>query len=129
MRVHSTIEAMRLTAILLFLTLLVASCYNDKEILLYPENHCAPPASPSYQTDVAPLLSHYCNFCHSGGFPSGNVILDSYPEVKKYVDNGQLVGTITWASSYSAMPKNGNKLTSCNLGKIKAWVTAGAPNN
>lgn len=120
---------MRLPKTLIFLALLVTSCYNDKEIFLYPESNCTLPASPSYQTDVAPLLSQYCNSCHSGGFPSGNVILDSYPEVKKYVDNGQLVGTITWTSGFSPMPKNGNKLTNCNLSKIQAWVTAGAPNN
>jgi hypothetical protein len=111
------------------LLLLLASCYNDKEVYLYPESSCTPPASPSYQTDVAPVMAQFCNSCHSGSFASGNVKLDSYTEVKKYADNGQLNGTITWASGYSPMPKNGNKLSSCNLGKIQAWIAAGAPNN
>lgn len=120
---------MRARALLLFSGLLMASCYNDKEAILYPETNCVPPATPSYQADVTPIMSQYCTSCHSGTFASGGVLLDSYPEVKKYVDNGKLIGSITWASGVSPMPKNGNKLSSCNIGKIQAWVTAGALNN
>lgn len=113
----------------LLLAILPMACYNDKEALLYPETNCTPPTSPSYQTDILPLLSQYCNSCHSGSFASGNVRLDSYTEVKKYADNGQLMGSINWSSGYSPMPKNGNKLSACKLGTIQAWVTAGALNN
>lgn len=115
--------------LLLIVLLFASACYNDKESILYPETNCAPPASPSYQADIAPLMSQYCTSCHSGSFASGGIKLDSYPEVMKYVTNNQLIGTITWASGYSPMPKNGNKLSSCNIGKIQAWISAGSPNN
>ncbi len=107
----------------------LTGCYDDKEIILYPESACTPPATPSYQTDVVPILSQHCSSCHAGGFASGNVLLDSYAEVKKYADNGKLMGTITWSSGYSPMPKNGNKLTNCHITTIQAWVTAGSLNN
>jgi hypothetical protein len=119
---------MRVSAILL-MSLLLGACYNDKETILYPETQCTSPTNPSYQTDIVPVLAQYCNACHSGSFPSGSVALDTYGEVKKHVDNGKLIGSITWASGVSPMPKNGNKLSVCNLGKIQAWVTAGALNN
>lgn len=120
---------MRILFIFASVLLLVNGCYYDKEAILYPETNCIPPASPSYQVDVAPVMIQYCVSCHSGNFASAGVKLDSYPEVIKYVNNGQLVGTITWASGYSPMPKNGNKLSSCNIGKIQAWIAAGSPNN
>lgn len=124
------LETMLLRVIIvLLLAILPMACYNDKEALLYPETNCTPPTAPSYQTDILPLLAQYCNSCHSGSFASGNVRLDSYNEVKKYADNGQLTGSINWSSGYSPMPKNGNKLSACKLGTIQAWVAAGALNN
>lgn len=115
----------------LFALLLVASagCYNDKETVLYAETACTPSAMPSYATEIVPILQLKCNNCHSGSFASGNILLDSYAEVKKYADNGKLLGTITWAPGYSPMPKNGNKLPGCQVATIQAWIVAGAPNN
>ena len=120
---------MRSVCLLLSATLLLAGCYNDKEAILYPESACVPPVSPSYQTDLVPILSAHCTSCHSGSFASGNVLLDSYAEVKKYADNGKLMGTINWSSGYSPMPKNGNKLAKCHIATLQAWITAGALNN
>lgn len=116
---------------LYFLTIVgvSTSCYNDKEAVLYPDTKCDPIVTSTYQGTVAPLMSQYCNACHSGSFPSAGILLDSHAELKKYVDNGRLMGSINWSSGYSAMPKNGNKLTSCNINKIQAWISAGALNN
>jgi mono/diheme cytochrome c family protein len=120
---------MRIWLLFTLVLLLVSSCYYDKEAILYPETNCVPPATPSYQADVVPIMNQYCVSCHSGSFASAGVKLDSYPEVMKSVNNGQLMGTITWAAGYSPMPKNGNKLSACNIGKIEAWIAAGSPNN
>lgn len=120
---------MLLRLLIVFSLVLLAGCYNDKEYILYPETNCTPPTNPSYQTDIATIMTQHCVSCHAGNFASGNVILDSYTEVKKYADNGKLIGTITWASGYSPMPKNGNKLSSCHIQAIQAWVAAGALNN
>ncbi|MBL7851685.1 MAG: hypothetical protein JNN04_12345 [Cyclobacteriaceae bacterium] len=120
---------MRIRLLIISVSLLASACYYDKEAILYPETNCVPPASPSYQADVVPVMNQFCVSCHSGNFASAGVKLDSYTEVMKYVNNGQLVGTITWASGYSPMPKNGNKLSSCNISKIQAWIAAGSPNN
>jgi len=126
---HLIIDTMRLRAAVLFSFVLLIGCYNDKEYMLYPETNCTAPVNPSYQTDIAPVINQQCVSCHSGSFASGNVILDSYTEVKKYANNGKLVGTITWTSGFSQMPKNGNKLSSCHIQAIQVWIAAGAANN
>lgn len=37
--------------------------------------------------------------------------------------------TITHSNGYSAMPKNGNKLSQCNIAQFKRWIDQGMPNN
>ncbi|MBK7433148.1 MAG: hypothetical protein IPI66_04050 [Chitinophagaceae bacterium] len=105
-----------------------SSCYYDKAEILYPQTICDT-AAVAYSTAVTPILSSSCNSCHGGSIPSAGIKLDTYMGVKQQVDNGRLWGAVSHAASYSPMPKNGNKLSSCNLDKIRIWIAAGAPNN
>jgi hypothetical protein len=83
----------------------------------------------SYAEFVAPLLSTNCTGCHSGGTPSGNIVLNSHSAVQTVALNGRLLGAITWTSGYQQMPKGSGKLSDCNIEKIKVWINNGAPNN
>lgn len=74
---------MRLLLLVLLSWVLLAGCYNDKEYILYPETNCTTLTNPSYQTDIATIMTQHCINCHSGSFASGNVMLDSCTEVKK----------------------------------------------
>ncbi len=105
-----------------------SSCYYDKEELLYPETRCDT-AAVTYNTTIVPVLSSYCFSCHAGNTPSGGLRLDSYSAVQLQVANGKLWGAVSHAPNFSPMPKNANKLNSCNLAKLKKWIDAGAPNN
>jgi hypothetical protein len=40
-----------------------------------------------------------------------------------------LYGTISHSAGFLPMPQNGNKLSDCNITKIRLWVADGAPNN
>lgn len=112
-----------------FLLLLsMSSCYNDKEEILYPDTACDT-AVVTYSASIAPVLSSNCITCHGGSTPSASIKLDVYTGVKQQVDNGRLWGAVSHAASYSPMPKNANKLSACNLAKIRLWIAAGAPNN
>ena len=82
-----------------------------------------------YATDVLPILQSSCYSCHGNGNVSGGVSLGSYASVKTQADNGNLVGVITHAAGYPAMPQGGAKLSDCNINKIKAWIARGALNN
>jgi hypothetical protein len=83
----------------------------------------------SYASFIVPVLKTYCTGCHSGQNPDGGLSFTSYSTVKAVALNGKLVGSITWAAGYNAMPKETAKLSDCKISKIKAWVNNGAPNN
>lgn len=115
------------------LWLAVASCSSDSEEDLLP-----PPAPPSgcdtaqvaFAATITPLLGTYgCTNCHSGTSPSANINLSSYAGVKAKVDDGRLLGAITHAAGFSAMPQGGNKMNDCDINKFRAWINRGALNN
>jgi mono/diheme cytochrome c family protein len=91
---------------------------------------CDTSGTISYTAQVKPILQSWCNSCHGGTAQAGGGIsLSAYTSVKASVNNGSLVGSIEHASGFSAMPKNGNKLSNCNIATIKKWAESGAPNN
>src|SRR5215471_13816024 len=51
------------------------SCPNDLPM-------SCPSHVPSYKSDVAPLFTSFCNFCHTPGGKAGDKPLVTYPEVK-----------------------------------------------
>lgn len=111
--------------------LTVQSCYYDKEDLLYGNGNvpCTDTSAASYTQKVVPILQQYCYSCHSGAFPSGNVLMGTYAADKAIGTNGSLYGTISYATGYSPMPKGMSKMTSCQIATIKKWVDSGMPNN
>jgi Planctomycete cytochrome C len=79
---------------------------------------------------VKPILETHCTGgCHSGSAPSGNIDLSNFSGIKAVADNGKLLGSINFASGYSAMPQNANKLSSCQIATIEKWVALGANND
>lgn len=103
-------------------------CYYDKEEVLYPDTVCDT-ANITYSSSVVPILVSNCTVCHGGNTPSAGIKLDTYADVNLQVANGRLWGSVSHAASYSPMPKNSAKMSTCNLTKIKKWIEAGAPNN
>lgn len=103
-------------------------CYYDKEEILYPQTVCDT-ANVTYSSSVVPILLSNCTICHGGSTPSAGIKLDTYADVKIQVTNGRLWGAVSQATNYSPMPKNGTKMSTCNLTKIKKWIDSGAPNN
>jgi cytochrome c5 len=113
---------------LFLLSLLTNSCYNDKEEILYPQSVCDT-ANITYSRSVVPVLSANCTSCHGGNTPSAGISLDNYNGIKTVADNGKLLGAVSHTAGFSPMPKNGAKMSSCNITKIKKWIDAGALNN
>jgi hypothetical protein len=112
----------------LFLLTIGNSCYYNKAEILYPPSTCDT-AAVTYRISIMPILGANCNTCHGGTLPAYGIDLTNYTVVKAQVDNGKLWGTISHAPGYFPMPKNSDKLSDCNLNKIKLWILAGAPNN
>lgn len=105
----------------------MAGCYYDVEEVIYP-NGCDT-NDITYSQDVRNILESNCLTCHDALSQNGNVNLEGYDNVKIYVDNGKLLGTIRHEDGFSAMPQGASQLASCTINKIQAWVDAGAPNN
>ncbi len=83
----------------------------------------------SFAAFVAPVLQTHCIGCHSGGAPSGGILLNSHAAVQTVALNGRLAGAITHAPGYQPMPRGSARLADCTIDKIKAWIHHGALNN
>jgi len=83
----------------------------------------------TFSGSVQPIIQTYCTVCHSGNPPQGDVDLSTYAGVKARIAGNTLVGVIEHQSGFSPMPKGGNKLSDCNIAKIKKWVALGAKND
>lgn len=82
-----------------------------------------------YSTHIKPIIQNACQGCHSGTAPGGGINLATYAGVKAIADNGKFLGSISYLTGYSGMPKNGNKLTDCQITMVKLWINQGAPEN
>ena len=82
-----------------------------------------------YGANVSVILSAYCLGCHSGAAPSAGIDLSTWAGVNLVAVSGRLVGAVTHAPGYAAMPNGNNKLSDCQIAQIRRWVTAGALNN
>ena len=118
----------KINILVILLTLFTASCYYDNAEELYPDDPCDT-SNVTYSLSVVPIIDRECIVCHSASANLGNVTLEGYAEIKKYVDNGKLRSSITHDGNASPMPKDGNKMSDCNIKIIQTWLDANAPNN
>ncbi len=82
----------------------------------------------TFAATIQPLINNNCVGCHKPGSLGGDIDLTSYSLIRVQVDNGKLLGSVTQAVGYSAMPK-GSKLSDCQITQIKSWINTDAPNN
>ncbi len=82
-----------------------------------------------FSADIAPILSTFCNGCHSGPFPDAGINTSTYAGVQIIVQDGSLLGSIEHNANFVAMPKNTAQMNACNISKIRKWIQAGALNN
>lgn len=106
----------------------ISSCYYDVEEELYPTLECNT-EGVTYSGAVLAIISGKCYKCHDAANNNGNITLEGYDNLKKYVDSGQLLGAIKRQPGYSPMPKNEPQLIECDIAKIEEWVSQGAPQN
>ena len=94
--------------------LLFMGCYNDVEEELYPTVNCNT-AGMSYSTDVVTILTNNsCISCHNNTNPQGSIKLDTYADVKIYVDNGRLFGSVNHDVGFKSMPQGSTtKINQC----------------
>ena len=117
------------TFILFAATLLATACTYNSEEELYATNDCDT-LEMSLAVDISPILNNYsCNSCHSSTSNAGGVDLEGYTNLKIWVDNGRLLGSMKQDGSASPMPKAAAKMAQCDIDKVEAWITQGSKNN
>lgn len=83
----------------------------------------------TYSGAIRTIISNKCQGCHNGTGASGGIDLSAYTGVKARVLDGRLWGSINHLPGFSPMPKNGNKLSECEITQVRKWIDAGSPNN
>jgi len=83
----------------------------------------------TYSTHIKPLIRDNCFGCHNGPGAGGGIGLAIYDEVKAIADNGKFIGVISHLQGYSPMPKNGSRLSDCQINMVSIWINQGAPDN
>ena len=117
------------TFIIFAAILLASACTYNTEEELYPTNDCNT-LEMSLDTDISPILDNYsCNSCHSSTSNAGGVDLEGYTNLKIWVDNGRLLGSMKQDGSASPMPKAAAKMAQCDIDKVEAWIIQGSKNN
>ena len=76
----------------------------------------------TFNGTVNPILQAKCVVCHNSTTTGGNIDFTKYADIARIAENGHLMGAIEHKSGYSAMPKNGNKLSVCDIALIRKWI-------
>lgn len=82
-----------------------------------------------YTTNILPIIQGNCYSCHGNGNVSGGVSLDSYDKLKTQANSGKLIAVITHAAGVPAMPQGAAQLSTCDIDKIRDWISRGTLNN
>jgi hypothetical protein len=83
----------------------------------------------TYSGAIRAIISNKCQGCHSSTSAAGGYDFSSYNGLKARINDGKLWGSVNHVPGFSPMPKNGTKLSDCELSQIKKWIDAGSPNN
>jgi hypothetical protein len=116
------------------LVLIFSGCYYNNQEALYgkPDGNCNATMA-MYSMDILPILQTNCFSCHSAaavaGGDGGGHNFEIFSVVQTMALNGKLVGSVDHLPGYIPMPQFGNKISNCDISKIKTWVNTGALNN
>ena len=130
---HQKIKISGTIVLSMFLAVLIISfsqgCYYDVEDILYPPSAPCDTSETTYNTTILPIIVNECYVCHDAATALGDVILEPHSELEVYALDGSLYCTIDHGSGCNEMPKNGNKISECDIRKIKRWIDNGALEN
>lgn len=121
-----TIFSFGVLACLILSFCIPSGCFYDNEEDLYGADTCDT-TSLSYKTDISPILNNYCYTCHvANSGQAGATEFDSYSELSPLLAN--VVARLD--DPFSPMPPTTSpSIPDCEKSKIKAWISAGAPDN
>lgn len=116
------------TAVLVFFgSLIVTGCYYDNEEELYPAAESCDTVDVTYSGDILAMVDQYCQTCHSGNTPSGNLNLETFGQITAAAE--KMYERISKPAGDVQLMPPGQKLDDCTIKKMKVWIENGKPNN
>ncbi|MCK9207345.1 MAG: hypothetical protein M0P66_09565 [Salinivirgaceae bacterium] len=104
---------------------LVDGCTFQNEEDYFGETYCDT-IDVSYE-DLTYIFTDICATCHNSIItPRPDIVMDSYENVKASINTGLVLPAINHSGDYK-MPQGRDKLSTCDISKIEAWVNAGMP--
>jgi hypothetical protein len=101
-------------------------------LVLVPRTSLA--ETPSYQSDVRPILAERCAHCHSGDSPKNGLNLTARDGLLRggktgaAVQPGSLRESLLWTFiATDKMPADDRKLSASQKDTLRRWILAGAP--
>ncbi len=82
-----------------------------------------------FEATVRPILNRHCVNCHGGSSPQGGLDYSNFLGVKQSAKSSAFLGSVRHEAGFSAMPKNGLKMSACEIAALEIWVAAGAKND
>lgn len=82
----------------------------------------------NFSGTIKTIIENNCKSCHSGDYPSADLKLTSYDEIKNAFVGKNALDHLLERDGYSLMPPTGS-LSTCNIAQIKKWINDGLPNN
>lgn len=95
-------------------------------------NSCEKPGSDcdlsdiTFSKDIKPIIDDNCAGCHGGPKPKKGYDFTDPGKFREVALTGKVYLAITHAEGVTAMPFEGDKLSDCDISRIKAWIDAGA---
>jgi hypothetical protein len=89
-----------------------------------PDGSACGTATPSYASDVAPVLGSYCVPCHKPSGIEPNHLLDSYAHVF-----GERRGVLSQLFNCAMPPSDEPAPSAAQIQAVLDWLVCGAPNN
>ena len=117
-------------SVFLLLILIGSGCIWENEETLFPDDSFCDTLDVSYQDDVVPIMVNNCYSCHSNvnapSFGSG-IALEDHEDLA--AASPRVLGAVMHQDGFPPMPRNAEKLDTCSIATIHAWVNAGTPDN
>ena len=79
-----------------------------------------------FENDIKPILEENCTGCHGGPKPKNGYDFTNPEKFKEIALTGDIYLAITHSEGVTAMPFKGDKLSDCDIKKIKSWIDNGA---
>jgi hypothetical protein len=108
-----------------FCLILLVSC--DKEDS--PDTVDCTGLTPTYNSEIKAILDASCakSGCHDATTKANNYDLSTYATASPVSQNNRFLGAIQHKSGFTAMPKDGPKLSQDNIDLLTCWVQNDSP--